>query len=98
MTENQLQKIIIKFLKDGGCYVIKTKPQPGTPVGCPDIIALNPRMGSWAVVEVKSSDKAPFRPGQEATLDFLRRGCKFVYAANPQNWPAIRQELTDEFL
>lgn len=96
--EKRLQTKIIKFLKDGGCYVIKTKPQPGTPVGCPDIIALNPRVGTWAAIEVKADAKSGFQPGQEATLDFLRRGCEFVYVVHPENWPAVRQEMTDEFL
>lgn len=68
--EKKLQRQVIKFLKENGAYVIKTKPGMGTPVGCPDIIALYKTR--WAAVEVKASASAPYRAGQLATLTHLR--------------------------
>lgn len=91
MTESQLQSKIIKWLKEQGCYVIKTKPQAGTPVGCPDVIALYNDM--WMAVEVKASSTAPFRVGQLATIKRLIANNYFVYVANPDNWEQIKHEL-----
>ena len=93
--ERKLQTTIIKWLKSKGAYVIKTRPGMGTPAGCPDIIALY----RWkhADIEVKSSATAPYQPGQEPTLNFLRRGNKFVYTAHPDNWPEIQAELEHDF-
>lgn len=93
--ETKLQTKIIKFLKDRGAYVIKTKPQPGTPVGCPDIIFLYE--GAWGAIEVKASEKAPYRNGQEATLARLGSWSPFVWTAHPANWDEIRAELLYRF-
>lgn len=96
MTEAELQTQIIKWLKDRGCYVIKTRVLPGVPVGCPDIIALCG--DKWLAIEVKKSAKAPFRPGQQATLQHLKKSNTFVYVAHPENWPIIRDEIVAQFL
>lgn len=90
MSESSLQSIIVRYLKDKGCYVIKTKPQPGTPIGCPDIIFL--LEGFWGALEVKASISAGFKPLQEDTL--LKLG-KWSYAkvVFPDIWPEVRQEL-----
>lgn len=95
MTESRLQHLIIGFLKDNGCYVIKTRPQPGIPVGCPDIIGLY--KDKWLAIEVKKSPKAPFRAGQEATLEFLGKNNIFVFVAHPENWPEIKTHLSKRF-
>lgn len=95
MTESRLQQTIIRFLKDHGCYVIKTKPQPGIPVGCPDIIGLY--MDQWLAIEVKKSAKAADRPGQKPTREFLRQNNYFVYRADPENWAEIKEELIAKF-
>lgn len=95
MTESRLQHLIIGFLKDKGAYVIKTKPQPGIPVGCPDVIALY--LDQWLAIEVKKDPKAPDRPGQKPTREFLRKNNYFVYRADPENWPTIKTELDDKF-
>lgn len=93
--EAKLQSKIIDWLKVNGCYVIKTRVLPGVPVGCPDIIAL---YGSkWLAIEVKAKPNAPFRPGQQATLQLLKRGNEFVYVANPENWELVRQEIVAQF-
>lgn len=94
--EKQLQTKIIKFLKERGVYVIKTRPSPGTPTGCPDIIGL---YGSrHTEIEVKASAQAPYRPGQELTLQYLQaRGAEFVYTAYPENWEEVKADLVDRF-
>jgi Holliday junction resolvase len=94
--EAKLQSKIIKWLKAQGFYVIKTKPQPGTPVGCPDIIFLHD--SKWGCIEVKASEKAPFRQGQQATLQHLKKGNRFVYVAHPESWPSVQQEIVATFL
>lgn len=96
MTEAQLQSKIISWLKDNGCYVIKTRVLPGVPVGCPDIIALY--KNRWMVIEVKARPNAPFRQGQKATLSYLRNGNQFVYVAHPENWDMVRDEIVAQFL
>lgn len=92
MTESRLQHLIIGWLKDKGAYVIKTKPQPGTPTGCPDIIAL---FGDrWAAIEVKKSENASFRPGQKPTLAYLSAfNGWLVFVCYPDNWPDVKQQL-----
>ena len=90
MTESQLQTKIIKYLKDKGCYVIKTKPGVGTPVGCPDIIALCG--GLWLALEVKGSATAKYRPLQETTLEMLD-GWSYAKTVFPANWWEIKADL-----
>lgn len=98
--EAKLQREIIKFLKDNGCYVLKLRPGMGVPRGAPDIVVLYG--AAHCEIEVKASPTAPWQPGQEATLDFLRRNGKhpnkFVYRADPQNWPEIKADLLHNFL
>lgn len=95
MNEAKLQSQIIKWLKSKGAYVIKNRAAPGVPVGCPDVLFLYE--GAWGVVEVKRSEKAPFRAGQEMTLRHLRGWSPYVYVAWPDNWPIIRDELATIF-
>lgn len=67
--ESQVQKRLIKFLKSKGCYIIKTKPGLGTPVGCPDVWAF--LEGWWGAFECKATEKSPFQPLQKETLEKL---------------------------
>ncbi len=90
MTEAQLQSKIIKYLKGKGCYVIKTKPGIGTPVGCPDVIAL--LEGLWLAIEVKGSETAAYKPLQKDTLEKLN-SWSFAKTVYPENWPDVRSEL-----
>ncbi len=67
--ESKVQKRLINFLKSKGCYVIKTKPGPGTPVGCPDVWAF---LGNWwGAFECKATAKSRYQPLQETTLEIL---------------------------
>lgn len=90
MSEAKLQSEITRYLKSKGCYVIKTKPGMGIPVGCPDIIFL--LEGFWGALEVKASLKANFKPLQEDTLLKLDEWsyAKIVF---PEIWPDVKLEL-----
>lgn len=92
--ESKLQSQIIKWLKSKGAYVIKTKPGPGVPVGCPDVIFLYE--GAWGALECKAAKTARFQPGQEATLAKLSQW-SFAYKVYPDNWPKIQQLLLRSF-
>lgn len=96
MTESRLQHLIIGWLRSQGAVILKTRPQPGTPVGFPDILALY--RTSWIAIEVKRSAKAPFRPLQPeqlALLDTHNPGKVFV--VYPENWQEVKQELSTLF-
>lgn len=95
-VEASLQSEIISWLKANGVYVIKTRVLPGVPVGCPDIIGLY--KDRWLAIEVKRAVNAPFRPGQQATLQHLKQHNQFVCVANPINWPELKKVLTEKFL
>lgn len=90
--ETTLQAKIRKYLRDKGCYVIKTRPdaRASTPTGCPDIIFM--LEGFWGAIEVKASPKAPYKPLQEETLDQLNEW-SWAKRVDPTNWPGIREEL-----
>lgn len=75
--------------------MVKTKPGPGTPVGCPDILFLYE--GAWGALEVKSSKAAKWQPGQEATLKRLSAWSPFVWKVYPENWPEVKTELSNRF-
>ena len=92
MSESSLQSEIIKYLKDKGCYVIKTRPGVGIPDGCPDIIFLYE--GFWGGAEIKANAKVSFQPLQKETVNMLNRWswCKVIY---PENWENIRIELNN---
>lgn len=94
--EAKLQHKIIDWLKANGVYVIKTRVLPGVPVGCEDIIGLY--LDRWLAIEVKASATAKFRVGQQMTLQMHRKGNKFVYVANPDNWELIKAEIAAQFL
>lgn len=93
--EAKLQTEIIRWLKKNGAYVLKTRPMPGIPVGCPDIIFFYE--GAWGAIECKAASNSPFRPGQKATLGRLGTWSPFVYVAWPACWPVIKAELEARF-
>jgi Holliday junction resolvase len=93
--ESKLQAEIIKWLKVSGAYVIKPRPGPGVPVGCPDIIFLF--QDKWGVIEVKADEKSQFQPGQESTLRSLREWSPHVFVVHPNNWRFTQGELTNTF-
>lgn len=62
----------------------------GTPVGCPDIIAIYE--GCWLAFEVKASKAAKYKPLQKETLAKLS-DWGFAYAIYPENYDEIVAEL-----
>lgn len=88
--EKQVQVKIAKHLRKKGCFVIITKPQPGTAAGTPDILFLYE--GFWGVIECKRSAKAPFRPLQKELLDKLGEW-SFSRVAYPENVDEVIAEL-----
>lgn len=89
-SETRTQEQLIKFLKKKGCYVIKTKPGLGTPVGCPDVFAFYE--GWWGCFEVKANQKAKFQPLQKETLDKLE-DWSFARVVYPDNIAVVLAEL-----
>lgn len=67
--EAKVQKRLITYLKTKGCYVIKTKPGLGTPVGCPDVWAFYE--GWWGAFECKAYANSPYQVLQKETLEKL---------------------------
>lgn len=89
-AEVSVQQKIIKYLKSKGCFVIKTHPQPGTPVGTPDIIFM--KEGFWGAIECKASATAKWQPLQQETLE---KFAKWSWARKlyPENLDDIIAEL-----
>lgn len=90
MSESNLQSKIVKYLKEKGCYVIKTRPGVGTPDGCPDIIFL--LEGFWGAIEVKATPKSKYQPLQIETLEKLH-AWSWANRVDPTNWPDVKEEL-----
>lgn len=88
--EAEVQKRLIKFLKKKGCFVLKTKPGAGVPVGSPDIFFM--LEGFWGCIECKSSKKAPYRPLQKEQLEKLGEW-SYARTAYPENVDEIEAEL-----
>lgn len=90
MTEKKVQDTIIKLLKSKGCYVIKTHPGLGTPVGVPDIIFF--KRDFYGGIECKKSKEAPWRPLQMETLGMFKKW-SYGRAVYPENIEDVMEEL-----
>lgn len=88
--EAKLQSEIVKYLRSKGCYVIKTKPGPGVPKGCPDVVFL--LEGFWGAIEVKKDEKAAYQTLQKPTLEKLH-DWSWAKRVDPSNWEVIKLEL-----
>lgn len=88
--ESKLQSDIIKRLHGRGCWVMKTRPGMGTPSGTADIFFCKEGFYGW--LEVKSSSRAAFRPGQESFIEKMAdwSWAKIVY---PENIEEVLAEL-----
>lgn len=64
--EKKVQTKILQCLRRNKFYVIKTRPGPGTPTGCPDILFF--KEGFWGAIEVKAYEDSYYQVGQELTL------------------------------
>lgn len=83
-VESTVQTKIIKKLKEHKCYVIKTKPGPGTPKGCPDIIFM--LEGFWGAIEVKAYANSPYQKLQPETIAKFQdwSWCRVAHSENLQ--------------
>lgn len=90
MSESYLQYKLVQYLKGKGCYVIKTQPGPGVPVGCPDVIFIKGSV--WGAAECKATETSRYQPLQKETIAKLGEWgwCKAVY---PKNYNQIIEEL-----
>lgn len=91
MTEAQFQAKVVTWLKHRGFYVIKTKPGPGVPVGCPDVVGLMAG-GGWVALEVKASEKATDQPLQKVTVKKLN-SMYYSRRIYPDIWAEVRKEI-----
>lgn len=80
--EAKVQKRLIKFLRDNGCFVMKITVVPGIPVGTPDVWAF--KEGWWGAFECKATEKSPFQPLQKERIQKLAEWstCMVVHADN----------------
>lgn len=89
-VEGNLQSEIRKYLRSKGCYVIKPKPGPGVPKGCPDLIFMIE--GFWGAIEVKKSPKAGYQVLQKETLAKMDNW-SWAKRVDPTDWPTVKREL-----
>lgn len=90
MSESTFEKTVVKYLKSKGCKVFKMRIAPGVDEGTPDRLFL--KEGFWGFLEVKKSQKAPFRPLQKEKLAFFDQW-SYAKAVYPENWEKIKAEL-----
>lgn len=89
--EAKTQKRLIQFLRSKGAYVIKTRPGPGIPIGCPDVVFLHPALAG--TIEVKSDSKSTYRPNQKETLERIKKMGYYSNTAHSENIDEIEAEL-----
>lgn len=90
MSEATFQSSVTKWLRSQGCWVMKTRPGMGTPVGTADIFFCKEGFYGW--IEAKASKTAPIRPGQR---EFIAKMAEWSWAkiAFPENWESVKKEL-----
>jgi len=86
VTEKKLQAEIIKFLQSRGAYVLKNDANYRQ--GVPDLSFWHPDLSG--MIEVKATEKSPFRPLQEKTLQKLEEMGIFVCVIYRENWPQMQ--------
>lgn len=89
-TEAPVQKEIIKFLKQKGCWVMKLTPMPGIPDGTADVFFC--KEGFYGFLECKATAKSKRRPGQP---QFVAKMDEWSYAkfVHKDNIKEIKREL-----
>jgi len=89
MTEAKLQSEIIKYLRSKKCFVMKCGGA-GVPTGTSDVFFC--LEGFYGFIEVKASEKSPYRPLQK---EFLAKMSDWSWskAVYPNNWLEVRSEL-----
>lgn len=94
MRENAYQASLIKELKVRfpGCFVLKN--DSSYLQGIPEILVLIEDW--WAILEVKRSKDAPYRPNQEYYLDLLGQ-MSFTATIYPENEEEVLDEIQRQF-
>lgn len=94
MSESAYQGLLIKKLEKAfhGCVIMKNDPNYRQ--GFPDLLILF--NDAWAVLEVKASENAPFRPNQEYWIDRLR-AMSFSACVYPENELEVMTALKEFF-
>lgn len=94
MLESEVQARLIKKLESifNGCVIMKNDANYRQ--GFPDLLILF--NNAWAVLEVKESAAAPYRPNQEWYLDKLRR-MSFSATIYPENEHEVIEALKEFF-
>lgn len=83
-TGQDLEKIIIRFLRSKGCMVFLIEK--------PTILFL--KEGFWGAIECKRSKTAKYRPGQKAMVAKMDE-MSWARVAYPEKWGEIRKELEE---
>lgn len=94
MLESEFQAELIKKLKVifNGCEILKN--DANYKQGFPDLLILFNT--GWAVLEVKASEDAPYRPNQEWYLDKCR-AMSFSATIYPENESEVLRALEEFF-
>lgn len=93
--ENEYKRGLKKRIEDllPGCLVLKNDEQMLS--GIPDMTIL---WGPWyAVLEVKRSGTAPFRPNQEYYLEYVVRMGGIAFVIYPENEEEVLDALQQSF-
>lgn len=94
MLENRYQMELIKRLRFRFPGIVIVKNDPGYIQGFPDLTLL--WHGTWAVLEVKGSARAPQQPNQEYYVDMLDEMC-FAAFIFPENEDEVLDALQRSF-
>lgn len=91
MLESEYQGKLIKKLEKlfPGCVILKN--DSGYRQGIPDLSIFYG--AHWAMLEVKASEKSPFRPNQERYLEKLN-GMSFASVIYPSNEEVVLRALS----
>jgi Holliday junction resolvase-like predicted endonuclease len=94
MLESEYQAKLVKKLESlfNGCVIMKNDANYRQ--GFPDLLVLF--NNAWAVLEVKESATAPYRPNQEWYLDKLRK-MSFSATIYPENEREVLTALREFF-
>ena len=94
MVESRFQREVIERLEHilPGCVILKN--DPGYRQGIPDLLVLFENY--WAMLEVKDSARAPYRPNQEYYLELLNR-MSFASVVHPENVEDVLHEIQQAF-
>jgi len=83
MSEKQLQRDIITFLRGKGCYVLKNDATYRQ--GVPDLSFWHSDLSGF--IEVKANANSPYQPLQQPTIEKLEKMGIFVAVIHQENWP-----------